>query len=55
MKIHYLSYEKEPKSWYKVDKFYHKVPHDEVGKIYNECDILIKTSILESFSYPPLE
>ena len=53
--IHYLSYEKEPKSWYKVDKFYHKVPHDEVGKIYNECDILIKTSILESFSYPPLE
>lgn len=53
--IHYLSYEKEPKSWYKVDKFYHKIPHDEVGKIYNECDILIKTSILESFSYPPLE
>lgn len=53
--IHYLSYEKEPKSWYQVDKFYHKVPHDEVGKIYNECDILIKTSILESFSYPPLE
>ncbi len=53
--IHYLSYEKEPKSWYQVDKFYHKVPHDEVGKIYNECDILVKTSILESFSYPPLE
>lgn len=53
--IHYLSYEKEPKKWYEVDKFYHKVPHDEVGKIYNECDILLKTSILESFSYPPLE
>lgn len=53
--IHYLSYEKEPKTWYQVDKFYHKVPHDEVGKIYADCDILIKTSILESFSYPPLE
>ncbi len=53
--IHYLSYEKEPKEWYRVDKFYHKVPHDEVGKIYAACDILIKTSILESFSYPPLE
>lgn len=53
--IHYLSYEKEPKSWYQVDKFYHKIPHDEVGKIYSECDILVKTSILESFSYPPLE
>lgn len=53
--IHYLSYEKEPKSWYHVDKFYQKVPHDEVGKIYGACDILIKTSVLESFSYPPLE
>ena len=53
--IHYLSYQKEPKKWYYVDKFYHKIPHDEVGKIYHECDILIKTSILESFSYPPLE
>ena len=53
--ISYLSYEKEPKDWYHVDNFYHKVPHSEVGKIYQENDILIKTSILESFSYPPLE
>ena len=53
--IHYLSYQKEPKDWYHVDKFYHKVPHDEVGKIYADCDILLKTSVLESFSYPPLE
>ena len=53
--ISYLSYQGEPKKWYMVDKFYHQVPHDEVGKIYAECDILLKTSILESFSYPPLE
>lgn len=53
--INYLSYEKEPKDWYRVDNFYHKVPHSEVGKIYQDSDILIKTSILESFSYPPLE
>ena len=53
--IVYLSYQGEPKKWYKVDKFYHRVSHDEVGKIYGECDILLKTSILESFSYPPLE
>ena len=51
----YLSYLGKPKAWYKVDKFYNKVPHDEVGRVYNECDILLKTSILESFSYPPLE
>ena len=53
--IVYLSYQGQPKEWYKVDKFYHRVPNDKVGKIYSECDILLKTSILESFSYPPLE
>lgn len=53
--IHYLSYEKEPKEWYQYDYFYNKIPHDEVCKIYSKCDILLKTSILESFSYPPLE
>ena len=53
--ITFLSYQGEPKKWYYVDKFMHKVPHDEVGKIYGSCDILIKSSILESFSYPPLE
>ncbi|MBR2767261.1 glycosyltransferase [Candidatus Saccharibacteria bacterium] len=53
--IVYLSYLGKPKAWYRVDKFYNRVPHDEVGKIYEECDILLKTSILESFSYPPLE
>ena len=50
-----MSYEKEPKKWYRIDKFYHKIPHEKVGTIYENCDILIKTSILESFSYPPLE
>jgi glycosyltransferase involved in cell wall biosynthesis len=53
--IHFLSYQGEPKKWYYVDKFMHKVPYDEVGKVYSNCDILIKSSILESFSYPPLE
>lgn len=53
--IKYLSYQGEPKKWYYVDEFLHKVPYDEVGKIYDSADILIKSSILESFSYPPLE
>ena len=53
--INFLSYQGEPKKWYYVDNFMHKVPYDEVGKIYGSCDILIKSSILESFSYPPLE
>lgn len=53
--IHYLSYNGAPKKWYHVDKFHQNISHDEVGKIYADCDILLKTSILESFSYPPLE
>ena len=53
--VWYLSYNAKPKDWYIVDKFLHKVPFEEVGKIYQQCHILLKTSILESFSYPPLE
>ncbi len=53
--ILYLSYQGKPKKWYRVDKFYHKVPHEKVGNVYSEADILLKSSILESFSYPPLE
>lgn len=53
--IWYMSYNAEPKEWYQVDKFLHKIPFDQVADVYNQCDILLKTSYLESFSYPPLE
>lgn len=53
--IVYLSYKGEPKSWYKIDRFYHKISYDKVENVYKDCDILLKTSILEGFSYPPLE
>ena len=53
--IWYMSYGGEPKSWYHFDKYYYKVPYEKVGKIYAQCDILIKSSFLESFSFPPLE
>ena len=33
----------KPKDWYYVDNFYHKIPHDKVGEIYQKSDILIKT------------
>ena len=45
----------KPKDWYKIDKFFNKVSHEEVKLIYEESDILLKSSLLESFSYPPLE
>ena len=53
--VWYLCNHGAPKEWYIYDKFYHKIPHDKVKEIYYECDILIKSSWLESFSYPPLE
>lgn len=53
--IWYMSYNAKPKEWYRVDKFLHRVPYEEVQKVYADCDILLKTSLLESFSYPPIE
>ena len=53
--IWYLSYKGEPKDSYRVDKFLKAVPHSEISEVYEQCHILLKTSVLESFSYPPLE
>ncbi len=53
--IWYMSYNEAPKDWYRVDKFLHRIPYEEVGSVYGECHILLKSSTLESFSYPPLE
>lgn len=53
--VYYLSYNGKEKTWYQVDKSFNKVEHSKVFEIYQEADILLKSSILESFSYPPLE
>lgn len=53
--VWYMSYNAEPKEWYRIDRFFHKIPYEKVPAIYEACDILLKTSLLESFSYPPLE
>ena len=53
--VWYLSNQDQPKEWYRIDKFLNSIPHDEVIHIYEQCDILLKSSWLESFSYPPLE
>ena len=53
--VYFSSYDKEPKKWYRYDKFYNNINHNEMYKVYQSADILLKTSLLESFSYPPLE
>ena len=53
--IWYMSYNAEPKESYRCDRFLHAVPYEKVAEVYEQCDILLKSSRLESFSYPPLE
>lgn len=53
--IWYMSYQGKPQKEYHIDRFLHQVPHEKVPSVYRKCDILIKSSIQESFSYPPLE
>ena len=53
--IWYMSYNAKPKAHYRVDRFLHSVPYEQVAQVYGQCDILLKSSFLESFSYPPLE
>lgn len=53
--IWYMSYTGTKKSHYRIDKDLGCVDPIDVPDIYRQCDILLKTSILESFSYPPLE
>lgn len=53
--VWYMSYKAGPKKEYRVDRFLNKIPYEQVPEIYASCDILLKTSLLESFSYPPLE
>lgn len=53
--VWYLSYKGKPKDWYEYDRYFQNVPHEKMQDIYCQCDILLKSSYLESFSYPPLE
>lgn len=53
--VSYLSNGSGPKDWYKTDNVYIKIPIEKVGNVYEQHDILLKSSVLESFSYPPLE
>jgi len=50
-----VSYDGKPKPEWHCDRFFEKVPMDQMRKIYSSCDILLKLSQVESFGYPPLE
>jgi glycosyltransferase involved in cell wall biosynthesis len=50
-----VSSDGRPGPQWKYDRFFHKVDHTEMRRIYSSCDILLKMSEVESFAYPPLE
>ena len=54
IKLHRLAY-RALEDIDEIDYQHFQVPFDEVKDIYARCDLLIKSSRLESFSYPPLE
>lgn len=45
----------KPQSNWRYAKFFEKVAPEQMARIYSSCDILLKMSTVESFSYPPLE
>ena len=53
--VWYMNYTGKSKSFYRIDNNLGAVPHEDVAGVYRSCHILLKTSLLESFSYPPLE
>lgn len=53
--IWYVSSLGKPKPQYKYDRFFRQVDQKQMAEIYSQCHILLKSSIQESFSYPPLE
>jgi glycosyltransferase involved in cell wall biosynthesis len=53
--VHFVSYYAKPEWGFKYDKQHIAVPYEQMPEIYRSCDILLKTSVFESFSYPPLE
>jgi glycosyltransferase involved in cell wall biosynthesis len=53
--VWYMNYTGESKDFYLIDNNLGCVQAENVGDVYRSCHILLKTSMLESFSYPPLE
>lgn len=44
-----------PKAGWKCDRFFEKVPMDQMRSIYSSCDLFLKMSRVEGFFGPPLE
>ncbi len=50
-----VSNDGKPKPECRCDRFFEKVPMEQMRRIYSSCDILLKLSRVEGFFGPPLE
>lgn len=50
-----VSYDGKPEPEWHCDRFFEKVPMEQMRHIYSSCDILLKLSKVEGFFGPPLE
>lgn len=50
-----VSYDGKPEPQWHCDRFFEKVPMEQMRHIYSSCDILLKLSKVEGFFGPPLE
>ena len=55
IEIWYVSGDGVVEPHWKYDRVFRKLRLDEMPPVYASCDILLKLSAVESFSYPPLE
>ncbi len=54
-KIWIVSSDGRPKKRWRYDRFFEKVPYNEMKQIYSSCDIFLKMSRVEGFFGPPME
>lgn len=50
-----VSYDGKPKPDWRCNRYFEKVPLQQMRQIYSSCDILLKLSAYEGFGFPPLE
>ena len=53
--IFYLSNNRKPNDWNSVDKLFNEVRNAQAISIFEQSEILLKSSYIESYSYPTSE
>lgn len=55
LEVWYVNYRGGPDPAWRPDRYFERVPMEEMRRIYSSCDILLKMSTVEGAAGPPLE